>query len=114
LPYYWKCPDCGYVAPVAWVTSRFDMEREIADLHEFRQAYPDLAKKLELEQDIEYEGFVYRVGKQNRGMVATKVMRLGAAVFRARGQFYPPKGYFDSLCHRWRGVRPRRMGEQLD
>jgi len=108
MPYYRKCPQCGYVDPVAWITSYYDMEREIADIDEFRAAYPELAARLESEKDVLHEGFVYRFGKPVKGMRPTKVMRLPEPIFKARGRFYPPKGYYDSLCHRFPAERVKR------
>jgi hypothetical protein len=78
------------------------LEREIADVHEFKEAYPEVAGKLKLGVDLTSGDYVYRLGKQRRNMFPTHIMRLPLAIYKARGgRFYPErKGYYDADAHR--------------
>jgi hypothetical protein len=46
MPYYRKCSQCGFVEPVAWRGSRFNVDWEVADYAEFAAAYPEVAKQM--------------------------------------------------------------------
>lgn len=46
MPYYRKCPQCGFVDPVGWRGSSYDPDREIADYYEFAQTHPEIALKI--------------------------------------------------------------------
>lgn len=46
MPYYRKCSQCGFVEPVAWRGSRFNVDWEIADWDEFARAYPNVASQI--------------------------------------------------------------------
>ena len=46
MPYYRKCSQCGFVEPVAWRGSRFNVDWEVADYAEFAAAYPGVAKQM--------------------------------------------------------------------
>jgi len=46
MPYYRKCSQCGFVEPVAWRGSRFNIDWEVADYAEFAAAYPEVAKQM--------------------------------------------------------------------
>ena len=107
--FYRQCQNCGYVEPVAWSTSYYDREKEIADLDEFKQQYPDLFARLQPFGSVVLDGiYAYQICKQRKGYFPTKINRLPISIFNARDHTFrkPVKGYFDKSATRFGHPNP--------
>jgi hypothetical protein len=84
MPHYRKCPECGYVDPVAWRGSSYDPDREFADFYEFQKAHPEIAVKilrLGTKHHVVAGDFVYwRSGRMG------VVQRIPLVVYEANGR----------------------------
>lgn len=109
MTHYRKCPKCGYVEPVAWSSSYYDREKEIADIDEFKLQMPELGEKLVAggPHIIAFD-YVYRIAKQRKGYSPTKVDRLPVAIYKARGGTFskPKSGYYDAAADRFQHSNP--------
>lgn len=83
MPYYRKCPSCGFRDPVAWRGSAYDPDREFADWDEFVSAYPDVANRIKGKGTkflVTSGEFVYW-----RANIKGQVQRILLSVYEANG-----------------------------
>jgi hypothetical protein len=89
-----KCPKCGYNDPY-WRADWHDVEREYAKLEDVFGNLPVNVQKGPEGIPIEAEdGFTYRKGTST-GKPSRYVRRIATELWRSRGFWTRPKGYFD-------------------
>jgi len=106
MTHYRRCPNCGYVEPVAWRGSKWNVDWEIADFAEFTQAYPQLGAALAARLGegygvIEGDYYYWRQSGKSQHLVH----RVPLVVYRANGN--RPRG-LGTYMESHRAIRRRR------
>jgi len=95
MTHRFRCPQCGYVEPVAWRGSKWTPDWQVADFFEFKQAYPEWG--LELERRLgEANGIVrgdYYYFRPN-GRTSYTVVRVYKEIYKANGNRARGKGTY--------------------
>jgi len=94
MPYYHKCPNCGWQDPVAWWGSRFNVDWEVADFDEFKAAYPNIAQSF---RGVG-EHYLIKTGEwvywRQSGRNSHLIHRTPLAVYKANGNHCRGRGTY--------------------